>query len=469
MKRSTAASTHETPDYKAPVVKEHKVPIETNKIWVPDPTVRAEEEVRRKAPEMKFMYLVSGCMTVLVIWGLFREVSYRFPLILYGPASPVTTAETEVVEESIHVTAANVGTVHFKDDPITSRSGRKDARRFLEKYPFSLGARISDWDQQRQSYAASLEATGSPRKKSEIYLVSGQQPTSCPNAMGDHYYLKFLKNRVDYCRLHGITNHLYNMADIDEGVNRMWAKLPVLRALMLKHPDVNWFLWVDGEALITNMNYEVPLDRYQNHNFVVHGSADLVYEKKQAAGLSTAAFLIRNCQWSLDFLEAWATMADKEFEEKWGIFLSEHLTDRPQDEPAEDQSAAVYTLARDPSRWSSKVYMEKEDMSVSWKNADLEALIDKPDLTPPFVTHFAGCQSCTTPAGDARVAHCQSGMEKAFNFADNQDAEGNSYQRGQLQYKPLCGLVVLLECFSTVGVGLKVNHSVAWQHLSWEA
>ncbi|KAL2644604.1 hypothetical protein R1flu_012191 [Riccia fluitans] len=441
MKRTTSTSTHDAPDYKAPVVKEHKVPIETSKLWVPDPlatTARADDDVRRKAPEMKFMYVVSGVMTVLVIWGVIREVSYRFPLVLYGPGNPVTV-ERDVLVEKVHVTAANVGTVHFKDDPITSRTGRKDARRFLQKYPFSLGPKITDWDQQRQDYAASIEAAGSPKKKSEIFLVSGQQPTSCPNAMGDHYYLKFFKNRVDYCRLHGITNHLYNMADIDEGVNHAWKKLPVLRALMLKHRNVEWFLWIDGDALITNMNYEVPLDRYKKHNFVVHGSKDLVYEKKQASGLSTASFLIRNCQWSLDFLEAWATMADKEFEQKWGVFLSEHLTDRPQDQPAEDQSAAVYTLAKDPTKWSSKVYLEK-DMSRFWKDTDLSALKDSPELTPPFVTHFAGCRSCTAPAGDAKVARCQAGMEKAFNFADNQVLARYGYSHSDLSsyiVKPL--------------------------------
>ncbi|BBN02855.1 xyloglucan 6-xylosyltransferase [Marchantia polymorpha subsp. ruderalis] len=430
MKRTTSTSTYDVPDYKPPVAKEHKVPVskapaEANKAWVADPvapSARLEDDGRRKAPEMKFLYLVSGCMTVLVIWGIVREVSYRFPLVLYGGGGGSLSVQDPPPENkpTVQVTAANVATITFKDDPITSRAGRKDARRFLEKYPYSLGSKISDWDKQRQDFAEDSAVTGLP-KKSGIFLVSGQQPTSCSNAMGDHYYLKFLKNRVDYCRLHGIRNHLYNMADIDEGVNRVWAKLPVLRTLMLEHPDVEWFLWIDSDALITNMNYEVPLRRYKNHNFVIHGIKDLVYGKKQWSGVTTGAFLIRNCQWSLDFLEAWAVMADKKYEEKWGTFLSDHLTERPRNQPAEDQSAAVYTLANEPTKWSSKVYLEKaDDMSRFWKQVDFSKLRDDPSLPKAFVTHFAGCQSCTGGATNASIAVCQAGMEKAFNFADNQ-------------------------------------------------
>lgn len=51
--------------------------------------------------------------------------------------------------------------------------------------------------------------------------------------------------------------------------------------------------------------------RYRDYNLVLHGWSDKVYEEKDWVGLNTGSFFIRNCQWSLDLLDAWATMGPK--------------------------------------------------------------------------------------------------------------------------------------------------------------
>eukprot|EP00249_Psilotum_nudum_P008198 c21112_g1_i2 orf=623-1291(+) len=107
--------------------------------------------------------------------------------------------------------------------------------------PYTLGLKIVDWDEQRrdwhENHPESAKSTdGNPR----TLLVTGSQPSACDNPVGDHYLLKSIKNKIDYCRLHGI-EIFYNMAHLDKEMAGYWAKLPLLRRLMLSHPEVEWF------------------------------------------------------------------------------------------------------------------------------------------------------------------------------------------------------------------------------------
>ncbi|KAE8720472.1 putative glycosyltransferase 5 [Hibiscus syriacus] len=81
---------------------------------------------------------------------------------------------------------------------------------------FSLGPNVSNWDQQRQIWLS--QNPGFPNfinGKARILLVTGSPPNPCDNAIGDHYLLKAIKNKIDYCRLHGM-EIVYNMAHLDK-------------------------------------------------------------------------------------------------------------------------------------------------------------------------------------------------------------------------------------------------------------
>ncbi|ONH99870.1 hypothetical protein PRUPE_6G054700 [Prunus persica] len=52
------------------------------------------------------------------------------------------------------------------------------------------------------------------------------------------------------------------------------------------------------------MEFKLLLDRYKNHNLVVHDWAHLVMETHSWTGLNAGVFLIRNCQWTMDFQRA---------------------------------------------------------------------------------------------------------------------------------------------------------------------
>jgi xyloglucan 6-xylosyltransferase len=91
-----------------------------------------------------------------------------------------------------------------------------------------------------------------------------------------------------------------------------WAKLALLRRHMLAHPEVEWLWWLDAGALVTDMGFELPLARYEGAHLVVRSDSYLLFQRRSWDAASTASFLLRNCQWSLDLLDAWAVMAPRQ-------------------------------------------------------------------------------------------------------------------------------------------------------------
>lgn len=292
---------------------------------------------------------------------------------------------------------------------------------------YTLGPKITNWNEERKVWLDQHpEFPNSVNGKARILLVTGSPPNPCDNPIGDHYLLKSIKNKIDYCRIHGI-EIVYNMAHLDKELAGYWAKLPLIRRLMLSHPEVEWIWWMDSDALFTDMVFEIPLSKYENYNLVVHGYPDLMFNQKSWIALNTGSFLFRNCQWSLDLLDAWAPMGPKgPIREEAGKILTANLKGRPAFE-ADDQSALIYLLIAKKDEWMDKVFLENSYyLHGYWAGLvdRYEEMIEKyhPGLGDerwPFVTHFVGCKPCGS-YGDYPVERCLRSMERAFNFADNQ-------------------------------------------------
>ena len=206
-----------------------------------------------------------------------------------------------------------------------------------------------------------------------------------------------------------------------------WAKLPLIRKLLLSHPEVEFLWWMDSDAMFTDMAFEVPWERYKDSNFVMHGWNEMVYDEKNWIGLNTGSFLLRNCQWSLDILDAWAPMGPKgKIRDEAGKVLTRELKNRPVFE-ADDQSAMVYLLATGKEKWGDKVYLENHYYLHGYWGILVdryEEMIENyhPGLGDhrwPLVTHFVGCKPCGK-FGDYPVERCLKQMDRAYNFGDNQ-------------------------------------------------
>ncbi|KAK4774958.1 hypothetical protein SAY86_009893 [Trapa natans] len=286
---------------------------------------------------------------------------------------------------------------------------------------------ISNWDTDRQNWLEGnpefpCHVNGKPR----VLLLTGSQPNPCDNPIGDHYLLKAIKNKIDYCRIHGI-EIVYTMAHLDKELAGYWGKVPMIRRVMLSHPEAEWIWWMDSDALFTDMVFEIPLSKYSNHNLAIHGYPDLLFDEKSWIALNARSFLIRNCQWSLDLLDGWVTMGPKgPLREEGGKILSANLMGRP-DFDADDQSALIYLLISQRDKWLDKVFIENSYyLHGYWVGLvdRYEEMIEKyhPGLGDerwPLVTHFVGCKPCGK-YGDYPMERCLRSMERAFNFADNQ-------------------------------------------------
>ncbi|CAM8936910.1 unnamed protein product [Rhodiola kirilowii] len=308
---------------------------------------------------------------------------------------------------------------------------------------YSLGPKIRNWDEERRSWMErNPEFPNSVNGKDRMLLVTGSPPKPCDNPIGDHYLLKAIKNKIDYCRIHGI-EIVYNLAHLDKELAGYWAKLPLIRKLMLSHPEVEWIWWMDSDALFTDMVFEIPVDKYSQHNLIIHGYPDLLFEQKSWIALNTGSFLFRYCQWSLDLLDIWAPMGPKgPIRDEAGKTLTAALKGRPAFE-ADDQSALIYLLISQKEKLMDKVFVENSYyLHGYWAGLvdHYEEMMEKnhPGLGDerwPFVTHFVGCKPCGS-YGDYPVERCLSSMERAFNFADNQVLKLYGFQhRGLLSPK----------------------------------
>ena len=70
-----------------------------------------------------------------------------------------------------------------------------------------------------------------------VAMVSRSQSPPCKGAGGNNLLLCFLKNKVDYCRLHAGVQLFYNTALLQPEMRAYWAKILVVRAAMLAHPE----------------------------------------------------------------------------------------------------------------------------------------------------------------------------------------------------------------------------------------
>ncbi|XP_009777954.1 putative glycosyltransferase 7 isoform X2 [Nicotiana sylvestris] len=295
---------------------------------------------------------------------------------------------------------------------------------------------IKNWDEKRSKWLK-LHPTFNHGVKERILVVSGSQSMPCKNPMGDHLLLRFYKNKPK--------------------MFFFWAKMPAVRAAMVAHPEAEWIWWVDSDAAFTDMDFKLPLEKYKDHNFVVYGWPKLIYEKKSWTGLNAGVFLIRNCQWSMDLIEAWAKMGPQSTEyDKWGQILQSTFKDKnfPQ---SDDQSGLSYLLLKEKDKWGDKIYLESEYyfqgywvdivgqlnnitdkyLGIEKKMPSLrrrhaekvserygklwEEYLIKDKWRRPFITHFTGCEPCS---GDHNPIYswetCYNAMQKALNFADNQ-------------------------------------------------
>ncbi|KAL3692991.1 hypothetical protein R1sor_006642 [Riccia sorocarpa] len=376
--------------------------------------------------------IVAALLIVCIVWG--PNASFTRPSI--SPKVHYKFLSSFIVEEhaSNPADAAAARTIHRPDDelhgkkrvPLLNSDGKWNTAsfRFSPKY--------ADWDTQRAKYLKNNPTIRAPvGRNSRVMLVTSTSPLPCERTTGTYLYITAAKNKVDYTRLHDIQFY-YDLYVLDPDFDGLWNKIALLRMLMVKHPEVDWFWWVNMDSWITDMTFEIPFDTYaaDGKNLFFYGDEHLLFDEKSWVGISTGDFGIRNCQWSLDLLDAWASFGIKGIREEAGKFLTQNLPGRSEGFPADDQSALAYLLVYQKEKWAPKVVLEtKYILAGYW-----------PDLTPkyeelivnnhpglgdhrwPFCISFAGCRQCSKveDSEDFSWETCFSQMVRTYDFANSQ-------------------------------------------------
>ncbi|KAF4362649.1 hypothetical protein G4B88_026211 [Cannabis sativa] len=386
-----------------------------------------------------FLFVGGASLAISLIWALLTSIN---PNPLFETIFTTTQPTSNDVVPSLNTVYSGVDSPEstFYDDPELS---------------YSIDRPVKNWDQKRKQWLKHhthfAESTNN-----RVLIVTGSQPSVCRNPTGDHLHLRLFKNKVDYSRIHG-HEIFYNNALFHPQMPGFWAKYPLIRSAMLAHPEVEWVWWVDSDAVFTDMEFKLPLEKYERFNLVVHGWSNLVYDNKSWTSLNAGVFLIRNCQWSMEIMERWTSMGPKSPDyEKWGKTQKSLLKDKLYPE-SDDQSALIYLLLKEREKWGEKIFLESDynfegywlglvndldDISKSYieieqkveilrrrhaeKVSEYYGLLREEYVNGivkrrPFVVHFTGCEPCSGEFNPTYTWEaCWNGMQRALNFADNQ-------------------------------------------------
>ncbi|KAK9129711.1 hypothetical protein Sjap_010198 [Stephania japonica] len=422
-----------------------------------------------------FVFVGGSMLALLLLWSFCSFVSpnnntfTNIPNISSSTSSlnqtspkPAKLVEPTNSQTTPPINCAQINLTHdppdrtFYDDPTLTYT--------IDQNP------IKNWDQKRQHWLTHHPSLAQPDR---ILMITGSQPGPCKSPVGDHLLLRFFKNKVDYCRIHG-HDIFYNNALLHPKMTTFWAKLPAVRSAMVAHPEAEWIWWVDSDAAFTDMDFKLPLNRYRNHNLVVHGWPNLVYQNHSWVSLNAGVFLIRNCQWSIDFINVWAGMGPQTPNyAQWSKAQKAILPDKLYPE-ADDQSGLVYLLLEQNQKWGDRIYLENEFYfegywkeivgslrNVSEKYLEIERSVGGSELRRrraekareyygevrekvlgefgrgglrrPFVTHFTGCEPCSGHHNEIYSREsCWEGMESVLNFADDQVLRSFGFGRTHL-------------------------------------
>ncbi|CAM6099117.1 unnamed protein product [Calypogeia fissa] len=315
------------------------------------------------------------------------------------------------------------------------------AEGFVFPEPYLLGPVIKDWDEQRSTWLEENPGMKSmPNGKPRVLIVTGSQPHPCSNPGADRLLVNSLKLKIDYARMHNY-EIFYNFAWLDPLFGLYWVKLPTIRKLMLTHPEIEWFIWIDSDAVFTDMLFEPPFHELDGYNMAMFAWKE-GFRNKSWTSVNVGVFLIRNCQWSLDLIDKWSSMGPAgEVRVEYGKMLSQFFVDRRDNYPADDQSALIYVILTEEAV-RSKIKLVQDEYIISGWWVQVVGTLDRAlekyhpglgDRRWPWITHFTGCQPCGgIPNADYSYEDCILNMTKVFNFADNQVLAYMGYQHQNL-------------------------------------
>ena len=263
----------------------------------------------------------------------------------------------------------------------------------------------------------------------EVMMVTANQPLPCTTRRGDWIMELALRNKLMYATLHDYktwwSTELVSAWDLEAA----WNKIPLLYILMHSESPVTqgieWLLWMDDDAIFTDMNFTFPFDDYdaQGINLVIWGDPQRVFRANDIQGLNTGVFLLRKCEWSRQLMAEVAALATPSIRRQIG-----------NKGRIAEQGALTWVLHSQSAKWKDRVQLERNfTMNGNWMDYAGKWVKGQKTLVAPvwgndkipFVVQYAGCQMCRGHSEngswhDQGVRKCHSAFLEAYTFGDDQ-------------------------------------------------
>jgi xyloglucan 6-xylosyltransferase len=226
-------------------------------------------------------------------------------------------------------------------------------------------------------------------EKESILLVTAIPPTPCKSPIGDFVHIQSIKNKLQYSQMKTFSFH-FNMFEVDPLLKALWNKIALLLYILENNLNYDWIIWMDVDALILDMDFDIPFQDYSQYDLVLYGDNHKLYnETDTLLGLNNGVLFIRNSQWSRNFIKK-ACDLGKHGEEIMKSTLKnyrKHLLDQN----------AFGTLLYQEKALRSRVFFERRfQINGYWEAAK------KIQGWHPFIIHFAGCEFCDGIYGNDR-------------------------------------------------------------------
>lgn len=269
-----------------------------------------------------------------------------------------------------------------------------------------------------QYYKPSVdESKAGGNNKTRILIVLSVSPKTCPLEIGEEVIRASLLNKQRYAQLKGY-DVVFNRRQPDPRLSRNYNKIAILSEILRNQSNVSrayeWIMWVDMDTLVYDMSFDVPFERYKQVNMVVWGDKWRIRQLVDGHyGLNSGVFLLRNNDWSREFLRVVATFGHDNGKAREHEMRKRMYKYTP---GITDQNAMVYVLKYYPkfinyvffeNYYGINRYWAKYLILLKWN---------------PFIIHFAGCQFCSGPVSP----ECQT----VWNVYLNESSESYSTQLG---------------------------------------
>ena len=305
-------------------------------------------------------------------------------------------------------------------------------------------------------------STARRRALRRTLLVSARQSEPCATAGADAWVERAMQNHAEYARQHGMQS-TWSSALVDAAYDGAWNKMAFLQKVLrseLTKSETDWLLWVDWDAIFTDMAFELPLEEYEQRRLrlVIGGDPSATgggpQQRADYLKANTGVMLLRVHNWTLSLVSRMLSRGGrtKAQRRKHALAIQQNVANLCVG-CIDDQAVLLEALQTEPSRWAKHTSLERryllqafwEDFEDALPEAVAAAAtttrtpvavplrrLGAPPLpqlrhkvyglaTVPLAVHFAGCQLCSGKAPE-KSERCWPAFRRALRLAEGQRA-----------------------------------------------